>query len=320
MICLLGNNMKLYDLVTFRNRLVKALDPDPVVQRLLELQTNLDNIKNKVGEISEHNTKYVKDLIDYYGNIIDQVQQPRLDLHQQLAAVNNEITKLTHNLFANAYELEERTGGFDNVRNNRRIYLNEDIEQTIKQRILLYTNWRYPSLEIGCRDGEWTQFLVAADPLYIMDPWPEFLNSTVNKFPEAYQRRLRKYQLKNYDLSVLPRNQFGFVFSWGHFNYISLDTITQFLKDLREVMRPGGVFLFSYNDGDTSAGAGIAESFAQTYMPKSILIPTCQSLGFEIEKEFDFEPYVSWLEIKKPGTLSTVKAHQVMGEIKRIVY
>lgn len=312
--------MKLYDLVTFRNRLVKALDIDPVVQRLLELQSNLDNIKNKVSEVSESNSNYVKGLIDYYGNIIEKVQQPKTDLSKQLEQVNNEITKLTHDLFANSYELEERTGGIDNVRNNRRIYLNEDIEQTVKQRILMYTNWRYPSLEIGCRDGEWTQYLVAADPLYIMDPWSEFLHNTVSKFPDVYQRRLRKYPLKNHDLSVLPRNQFAFVFSWGYFNYISLDTITQFLKDLREIMRPGGTFLFSYNDGDTPAGAGMAESFAQTYMPKSILIPTCQSLGFEIAHEFDFEPYVSWLEIRKPGTLTTVKAHQVMGEIKRIVY
>jgi hypothetical protein len=90
----------------------------------------------------------------------------------------------------------------------------------------------------------------------------------------------------------------------------------QFLKQAYSVLRPGGVFMFSYNDGDTPAGAGIAESFSQTYMPKSILIPLCCSLGFEISNEYDYDAITSWLEIKKPGTLHSIKAHQVLGEIR----
>ena len=82
-------------------------------------------------------------------------------------------------------------------------------------------------------------------------------------------------------------------------------------------MKPGGVFLFSYNDGDTPSGAGMAENFAQTYIPKSLLIPTCESLGFEIFKDAHYAPNISWIEVKKPGILHTIKAHQVLGEIKR---
>ena len=82
-------------------------------------------------------------------------------------------------------------------------------------------------------------------------------------------------------------------------------------------MRPGGVFLFSYNDGDTPVGAGMAEGFSQSYMPKSLLIPLCESFGFEIVP-FDSEDiHVSWIEIKRPGKLHTIKAHQVLGEIKK---
>jgi len=80
-------------------------------------------------------------------------------------------------------------------------------------------------------------------------------------------------------------------------------------------MRPGGVFMFSYNDGDTPAGAGLAENFAQTYMPKSVLVPLCLSLGFEIVSEVHVDPNINWIEIKRPGKLKTIKAHQVLGEI-----
>ena len=306
--------MALYDLVSLKKAL-REIDISIAVNALTELQEQIHNIKNKASNISDQRHVRINTFADQYQTLIDQVHNSVQDRSILINEVDQEITQLAHQLFSNSYELEERTGGFDHVRNFRKIQLREDVEQAVKQRILLHTNWRYPALEIGCRDGEWTQFLVAADPLYIMDQWSEFLDSTNSRFPDAYKNRLRKYPLKNYDLSALPKNQFAFVFSWGHFNYVSLDSITQVLKQLRDILRPGGVFLFSYNDGDSPAGAGMAESFAQTYMPKSLLIPICESLGYEIAGEFDYAPNISWLEIKKPGTLHTIKAHQAMGKI-----
>jgi hypothetical protein len=74
--------------------------------------------------------------------------------------------------------------------------------------------------------------------------------------------------------------------------------------------------MFSYNDGDTIGGAGMAENFSQSYMPKSMLLPLCESLGFDIADTYYYESNISWAEIKKPGELHTVKAHQVLGKIQ----
>lgn len=309
--------MALYDLVSLKHALTQSLDVSHEVVTLQTLSNRIANIKVQVPVISDENRAFIDALEQHYIDLSNQIADSTSNTKLLISDLNKQITDLAHKLFADSYELEERTGGVDNVRNNRKIYLREDIEQDVKQRILLHTNWRYPALEIGCRDGEWTQFLVAADPLYVIDQFPEFLESTNNKFPDVYKNRLRKYSLKDHNFDALPKNQFAFVFSWGHFNYVSLDTITQVLKQLKDILRPGGIFLFSYNDGDTPAGAGMAESFAQTYMPKSLLIPICESLGYEISGEFDYEPNISWLEIKKPGTLHTIKSHQVLGEIKR---
>jgi cyclopropane fatty-acyl-phospholipid synthase-like methyltransferase len=158
---------------------------------------------------------------------------------------------------------------------------------------------------------------VAADPLYIIDRHRDFLDSTSRKFPEEYQRRLRQYHLVNHDMSMLPQNQMGFIFSWGYFNYVSMDTMKQYLQQAMSLLRPGGVFMFSYNDGDTPGGAGMAEKFVRSYMPRSFLVTLCQSLGFEIQAEAEHGPAISWLEIRRPGNLETIKAHQVLGEIKR---
>jgi SAM-dependent methyltransferase len=310
--------MHLHDLVTLRKALTQNLVTDRVVSELFNLRTHLSNIKVQVPVLDEESVDYLGNLVDYYDSMIDQINKPVEDLEQRLQIIDQQISELTHKLFAGNYELEERYGSVDFVRNSRRIFVRTEVEEVIKQRIMLHSSWKYPALEIGCRDGEWTQYMVAADPLYIMDRHTEFLDSTNSKFPEAYQRRLCKYPLIDHDLSELPVNQMNFVFSWGYFNYVSLDTMKQYLKQAYSVLRPGGIFMFSYNDGDTPAGAGMAENFAQTYMPKSMLVPLCESLGFEISQEFDFDTNISWLEIRKPGELQTVKAHQVMGEIKKI--
>jgi SAM-dependent methyltransferase len=308
--------MALYDLVTLKRSLTQAMVVDTAVESLLDLRTSILNIKNHVPVLADEHEKYIDSLVAHYDQLIEDTVAPTVKLKATIADIDQQITKLTHKLFANNYELETFYGTVESVRNNRRIYCNQDVEEIVRQRIILHTSWKYPALEIGCRDGEWTQHLIAADPLYVIDRQQEFLDNTNKRFPKEYQTRLRKYRLADNDFSMLPKKQFGFVFSWGYFNYVSIDTMTQALKQLSELMRPGGIFMFSFNDGDTPSGAGLAENFAQTYMPKSILIPLCQSLGFDLVSDYDFTPGVSWLEIKKPGQLHTVKAHQVLGEIK----
>jgi len=305
----------LYDLVKFKHSLQSNLDTTQLVTAIDELCANLESVKQQANNIEPHNIQYLDNLIAYYRDMLPQLKKPLEYKKLKLNEIDAIITAQSHKLFANGYDLELYNGGIDNVRNNRRIKLYEDAEQLLKQRIMLYTNWRYPALEIGCRDGEWTQFLVAADPLYVVDPFQEFLDSTVKQFPLAYQNRLRKYLIKDNNLDALPKEQFAFVFSWGYFNYLGVDTVTQLLGQLQELMRPGGVCLFSYNDGDTPNGVGMAENFGQSYMPKSLLIPTCRSKGFEIIDEFSFDPNIHWIEIRKPGTLHTIKANQPLGKI-----
>jgi SAM-dependent methyltransferase len=308
--------MKLHDLVKLKHLLKDSIYVDDIVNNLTNLQQRIQSVNDQMPEMDGVYSDFTNELITHYDTVLEQAQTPIQDLQKQLAEIDTRIANLTHKIFANNYELEMYYGSVESIRVNRKINCSQDIEEIAKQRILLHTSWRYPALEIGCRDGEWTQYLIASDPLYIMDRQKEFLDSANSRFPTGYQNRLRKYQLIDNSLAPLPKNQFSFAFSWGYFNFISLDTMTQFLKEMYQALRPGGVFMFTYNDGDTPSGASLAESFAQSYLPKSLLIPTCQSSGFEIYAEHDYTPGVSWLEIRKPGKLSTIKAHQVLGEIK----
>jgi hypothetical protein len=58
-----------------------------------------------------------------------------------------------------------------------------------------------------------------------------------------------------------------------------------------------------------------------SHVPYRHLTKLCQEIGFEIDSQHDIpntDPLIqtiSWLEIKKPGNLKTVKLKQVIGTI-----
>lgn len=338
--------MKLYDLIKLRNDLSLALETAILNQeleknhaRLLNLSLNIDSeLSSSIAAIAADH----KEISNLYQRDIDRI-------NKVISTVQEKINFLSTNFFAENYQLELNYPDADTIRRTRSmrpggepqkvIYIEplraqdaeelepvavstipstyDEFEQKIKQRINLISNWKYPALEIGCRDGGWTKFLVASDPLYIADVYEEFLSSAVAQFPSLYQGRVRKYLIQDfYNIPQLPENQFGLIFSYNHFNYLSMDSIKQFLIQSTKWLRPGGKIIFTYNNADLPAAAAYAENYFMTYVPKSMLIPLAESLGFETIFSFDVEPAYSLIEFKKPGQLTSIKASQAVGEIK----
>ena len=307
--------MRLHELVALRNELSKAVDLS-VIQR--ELESN----SNKILTISQlGGEKYTERLSSIAHQHLESIKDANNDLLQVQSVINDinaEITEITGKFFTANYQIECQTSDPAAIRDFRILHLAEGSDSLLRERINLYSSWKYPALEIGCRDGEWTKHLVASDPLYIADISSDFIETTARQFTPEYQARIRKYpiDITDYDIPNLPKEQFNFIFSFNFFNYLSLDTIKQVLKRAMIWLRPGGIMLFTYNNADMSPSAGLSESYFMTYVPKSLLIPLVESLGYEVIASRDFDPSTSWIEIKKAGTLSTVKAHQVLGEIK----
>jgi SAM-dependent methyltransferase len=306
--------MNLCQLVTLRNQLQIAYDTRLIKQeidsnqsRLAELAKNIDNdLSTKILNIATQNENlytYLDDVSNHVANLLIEIQ--------------TQIDQLASKLFSNNYELELTCNSIERVRDVRKIARDEIFELALTQRINLHSNWQYPALEIGCRDGEWTKYLVASDPLYIADSFDEFLVSAVEQFPDIYQGRVRKYKIvENCKIKNLPINQFGLIFSFNYFNYLSLDSIKQYLHQAMDWLRPGGKIVFTYNNADLPSAAAYAENFFMTYVPKGILQPMAESLGFETTFSYDFDPAFSIIEFKKPGQLKSTKLSQTAGEIK----
>lgn len=309
-------SMKLSQLVEFRESLKDAFDTTATVQELNRLCKNLSLADR---DLSDDYKQQLYSLISQIETIANElIIGPSHEVSHILQKLEHQINDQSQKFFADNYETELVYNNAEAIRKIRILPMPNDSYETVLSRIGTYSNWKFPALEIGCRDGEWTKHLVAGDPLYIVDSDPLFLDSTVSSFNAEYQQRIRPYCINGTDFTVLPQQQFGFVFSWNYMNYKGLESIKDYLKSVYKLLRPGGTFMFSYNNGDMPASAAYAESYFMSYIPKSILIPLCELVGFEITHAFDVKPTLSWIEIKKPGDLSTIKEHQVLGVIKKI--
>lgn len=314
--------MKLSDMVRLRNEL-ERINFVPV-----RTETNLiDGLLSHLLELPAHLT-YREDLnklinnVDVIENTIDSLES---DIPAIISKLDQEILDNTQEYLARGYMINGFYGSNStNVateREERILNINDDTRSELLVRARGYTDWRYPGLEIGPGDGQWTEHLIAADPLYVIDVHQEFLDSTVSKFNDVYRNRIRPYltgmtvNRSDTDLSMLPRNQFGFIFSWNVFDYFPLAHTKAFLTQAFDLLRPGGVMMFSYNNCEIPQCVEYVEIGFKSWMPKSLLVATCRELGFEIIKTHNPELTVNWIEIRKPGELKTVKGHQVLGEI-----
>lgn len=307
--------MTLRQLVEFREQLKVALNVSRIVNETNQLRTDLRNLDR---DLDDKYQVVLDRAIDNYEKLTNEAEYYKANLETVFADIQQDINAVSHEFFTRNYDLEFDVDQQTNVRKGRQIYMPSEIESILIQRLELHADWKYPGLEIGLQDHKWTERLVAFDPLYLVDPNLTLIDDTLKEFTPEYQRRVRPYHINDISLKALPQNQMGFVFSWNYLNYKSLDTIKQWLIEVYAVLRPGGVFMFSYNNADTPSGAGFAETNWMSYMPKSTLIPLCEMIGYEVASSYDFNTSANWIELRKPGELKTVKAHQALGEIRPI--
>ncbi len=316
--------MLLSDLVKLKLELKQYTNLDQVKAAATVVDNNVKALRSTASgiEYDKHITDITKVLWRDLNKLNKEVQAK---VNQITESIDTQIQEQTSKYFEKSYATIPATVEQDRTSSNRQLKLPPDLYNMLLGRIQLYADWHYPGMEIGPHDGEFTPHLVGCDPLYLVDVHYEYLESTRSKFAEEYQARLRSYCIghgsNEKGLSELPKNQFGFIFSWNVFNYLPFEEIKRYLIDIQSVLRPGGTFMFSFNDGETYNGVRHVEWGSMTYVPKSLLIALIESIGLKVTNSFGVETEwhnISWLEIKKPGTLSTIKAHQTLGIIKDI--
>jgi SAM-dependent methyltransferase len=183
----------------------------------------------------------------------------------------------------------------------------------------MYGNWKYPAMIIRPGREKFIDDMVMFDPLYLIDSDHELLKPAIEKFPEDYQKRLRTYvidELKNdHLLQQIPDNQFGLCLAFNLFNFRPLEVIRRYLTEIYQKLKPGGVILLTFNDCDRDKAVMLVEQHFASYTPGTLIQELASSIGYEPIFKWDDGGPSTWLEIKKPGTLTSLRGGQTLAKI-----
>jgi SAM-dependent methyltransferase len=189
----------------------------------------------------------------------------------------------------------------------------------LEDRLAAHANWQYPAMVIRPAHSVGLGNLVAFDPLYLVDTHEDLFSSVRSLFTPEYQRRLRYYVIKEYtqdDIFVnLPQKQFGLVYAFYYFDFKPLEIIQQYLDEVFELLRPGGTFLFSFNDCDNWRAVGAAENHFHCYTPGRMIIQHAQQIGYKIGYTHALSWGTTWVELRKPGVLDSMRGGQAVAGV-----
>lgn len=206
----------------------------------------------------------------------------------------------------------------ENILNNR-LPVAENTEEFITSRITRCCGWQTTTMILRPGLESWLQHMVSNDPMYLVDENYDLLTPAMSQFNELYQRRLRTYTVREDQeqdiLWRLPKNQFGLVLAWNYFNHRPFEIIRQYLTELYEKIRPGGMLLMTYNDCDRWQGVLSSETGTSLYTPGSLINSFAESLGFEKTFTYHDNGPWTWIELRKPGEWKSYRGGQALAKI-----
>ena len=292
----------------------------------LDMTADINKRADLIGALRKmnNNTEYIDkiaELIQQY----DSMTATNQHLLEKIQEFTNQVDYDLEHLSETVFNREHQDRLFDESKLVQPTQVDDAVYTILCRRLGNYSNWRYPGLVVNPRSKRWIDTVVSCDPLYltkdknlVMLP---ALDSLISTFPDIYQRRLRLYEHQDQTFDLLPQGQFGLVLIWDMFNFLSLNKIEPYLNQIFNLLRPGGVVLFSYTNADDYESTKLIDKFFVSYNSRKHMTSMAERIGFEVIQFEDVAnanhifPTISWGEFKRPGTLKTNKAHQVLPEL-----
>lgn len=309
--------MKLSSLINYRNQL-KLINLEQIKRGL---DTDLDQVIFTVGNQPFDIGKNMTLLRTQKNQVADQ-----LDNFQHLVStICQQIDQMIYDIekpyFAESYRLYEN--GFGNeTRDDVRYRVPNLPESTVnfyRARICRYIGWQHPAMIIRPGVEPYINDMVSCDPLYLVDTKHDLLDAALDQFNEVYRNRLRLYTVDEHQpgpmLEKLPDSQFGLVLIYNYFNFRPLEIIRRYFEELIAKLKPGGILLLTFNDCDRDKAVMLVESKFCCYTPGYLVCQLARTVGFEIEFQWHDDGPATWLELKKPGRLETLRGGQALAKI-----
>jgi len=214
--------------------------------------------------------------------------------------------------------LSQRPEFVQEYRNQRRS-ISAEMDHVLQSRVMRYGDWRHAGMIIHPGSEQFLDHLVGLDPLYLVDESLYLLEPVLAQHTEVYQRRLRTYTIEeNLDRSILsqiPNDQFAFCLVYNYFEFRPVDMIRRYLDEIWHKLKPGGVLAMTFNDCDRVSAVQLVDRNFACYTPGRVIRNLAQLQGYEIEFEWSDEGPTTWLELKRPGTLTSLRGGQTLAKI-----
>jgi acetolactate synthase small subunit len=257
---------------------------------------------------------------DNLGNLLQQYEQKLTQLRQEIQSL---IEQHEPKYFADStanYQQGIRLDAPDYIL-KRTPNIDPDSHILLQNRLNTHTNWQFPGMVIRPAHCVGIETLVALDPVYLVDTHSDLFAPVTGLFTCEYQQRLRYYVIEEHTSNNIfwnfPQEQFGFVYAFNYFNFKPWEVIKQYLDEIFVLLRPGGSFLFSFNDCDNWRAVGLTEHHYCCYTPGRLIRKHVLDLGFEITNDHQTHMGTMWMEIRKPGVLDSIRGGQALASIFR---
>ena len=309
--------MKLSEIVA-RLNLLDSLD---VASECATATAKLNHITHVVTEGSDQYNSTAQDIAKTYNEIHNSIAKFSAQVESLKEELRSEIVQREQQHLIDSLHVyrEEMIHDTVDVILNRRMRIDNDDDLMLRTHLKNLTDWRLPGMILRPGLENYIEDMVPMDPLYVVDHDPELMRPAVSKFTPEYQRRLRKYVIDDRAdgpvLDQLPDNQFGAIFAYHYFNHKPIEIICKFLTEFYQKLRPGGSVIMTYNNCDLAHGVIRAESAWMLYTPKRLIKKHAAELGFELITAHDGAGDVSWLELRKPGDIVSLRGGQTLAKI-----
>jgi len=309
--------MKLSQLVAYRNYLeeTSALLVGKIADRELAkimhmVQTNPVQINQFADQLATQQAAIQKNFEEFEQSL-DQLKQQ----------INELISQEEPAWFRESYRLYEDEMCYETAEYilKRHSSISTEARITLQTRLLNYTDWQHAGIVIRPALETFIYDMVSFDPLYIIDESHELLEPTIDKFPEQYRRRLRPYVINERQpdpiMLKIPDSQFGMCLVYHLFNFRPLEIIKRYLIEIFQKLKPGGILIMTFNDCDREKAVMLVEQHFACYTPGYLVRDLVTSLGYEILYSWNDSGPSTWLELRKPGTLTTLKGGQSLAKV-----
>ena len=202
---------------------------------------------------------------------------------------------------------------------NRRVPIRQETEDFYISRINLYNNWQYPGMIIHPGAEPFINNMIGFDPLYIIDESQYLIEPVLKNFNELYQQRLRPYVIEeSWDCEILtkiPNGQFGCCLAYNYFDFRPVEMIRKYLSEIYQKLLPGGTLMMTFNDCERPAGVTLVEQNYACYTTASLIKELATHVNYEVAFFWHNNSGSSWLELRKPGTLTSLRGGQTLAKI-----